>query len=159
MLRRRRVSEALGPLSRARTKRSVLEALTDLVDIVLGHKLRARVQVRGRDVAIKLQIELHDRVEALQEGLLSERALQRAGLDLLELLRPKVEAIGADLVVELELRDGVADCGRNATIRSEKPHYVFAAFDQLHDRRGGDVGADIDADVVGPCVDLEILQT
>src|SRR3984957_19361435 len=110
MLRRRRVSEASGP-SHARTKRSVLEALADLVDVVLGHKLRARVQVRGRDVAIELQIELHDWVEALQEGLLSERALQRAGLDLLELLRPKVEAIGADLVVELELRDGVADRG------------------------------------------------
>src|ERR1700723_2160072 len=148
---------SLRPCSRARTKRSVLEALADLVDIILGHKLRARVQVRGRDVAIKLQIELHDRVETLQEGLLSERALQRAGLDLLELLRAEVEAIGADLVVELELRDGVADGGGHAAVGSEKPHYVFAAFDQLHDRGGGDVGADIDANVVGPCVDLEIL--
>src|ERR1700675_1133545 len=96
-----------------RSNDSVLEALADLVDIVLGHKLRACVQVRGRNVAIKLQIELHDRVEALQEWLLPEGALQRAGLDLLELLRAKVEAKGADLVVELELRDGVADCGRH----------------------------------------------
>src|SRR5580693_8488389 len=121
---------SLRPLSRARTKRSVLEALADLVDVILGHKLRARVQVRGRDVAIKLQIELHDRVETLQEGLLSERALQRAGLDLLELLRPKVEAKGADLVVELQLRDGVADCGRYAAVRSEESDHVLAALDQ-----------------------------
>src|ERR1700742_2439634 len=133
MLRRRRVSEASGP-SHARTKRSVLEALTDLIDIVLGHELRARVQVRGRDVAIKLQIELHDRVETLQEGLLSEGALQRAGLDLLELLRAEVEAISADLVVELELRDGVADCGGHAAVRSEKSDHVLPALDQLHDR-------------------------
>src|SRR3984957_302647 len=147
MPRRKRVSEASGLLSRARTKRSVLEALADFVDIVLGHKLRARVQVRGRNVAIKLQIELHDRVEALQEGLLSEGALQRAGLDLLELLRAEVEAIGADLVVELELRDGVADCGRHSAVRSEKSDHVLAALDQLHDRGGGDIGADIDADV------------
>src|SRR5580700_10017881 len=119
MPRRKRVSEASGPLSRARTKRSVLEALADLVDIVLGHKLRARVQVRRCNVAIELQIELHDGIETLQEWLLSKGALQRAGLDLLKLLRAKIEAIGADLVVELELRDGVADRGRHAAIRSE----------------------------------------
>src|ERR1700722_7997808 len=141
MPRPRRVSEASGSFSRARTKRSVLEALTNLVDIVLGHKLRACVQVRGRDVAVKLQIELHDRVEALQEGLLSEGALQRAGLDLLELLRAEVEAKGADLVVELELRDGVSDCGRHAAVRSEESHHVLAALDQLHNRGGGCVGA------------------
>src|SRR5271156_3183536 len=99
---RRRVSEASGPLSRARAKRSVLEALADLVDIVLGHELRARVPVRRGNVAIKLQIELNDRIETLQEWLLSEGSLQRAGLDLLELLRAKVKAIGADLVVEFE---------------------------------------------------------
>src|ERR1700723_2723587 len=158
MLRRRARERSLRPLSRARTKRSVLETLADFIDIVLGHKLRACVEVRGRDVAIELQIELHDRVEALQEGLLSEGALQRAGLDLLELLRAEVEAIGADLVVELELRDGVADCGRHSAVRSEKSDHVLAALDQLYDRGGGDVGADIDADVVGPRVDLEILQ-
>ena len=61
---------------RSRSRRSVLEALADFVDVVLGHELGAGVQIRGRDVAVKLQIELHDRIEALQERLLSERALQ-----------------------------------------------------------------------------------
>ena len=85
--------------------RSVLEALADLVDRVLGHELGARVEIGGGDAAVDLQVELHHRPEALQEGLLPERARERAGADLLLLLGPEVEAEGADLVVDLELRD------------------------------------------------------
>src|SRR5262245_39287460 len=89
-----------APRRRLAVSRSVLEPLPDLVDIVLGHELGSRVEIGGGYVAIKLQVELHDRIEPLQERLLAERALESAGLDLLELLRSKVEAVGADLIVE-----------------------------------------------------------
>src|SRR6185437_5277624 len=67
-------------------KRSVLEALPNLVDIVFRHELGSGVKIRGGYVAVDLQVQLHDRVKPLQERLLAERALQSAGLDLLELL-------------------------------------------------------------------------
>src|SRR6478735_8314874 len=76
---------------------SVLEALADSRDVVLRHQLGAGVEVRRRDAAVDLQVELHHRPEALQEGLLPERAGERAGVDALELLRPEVVAKGADL--------------------------------------------------------------
>src|SRR5579862_5937239 len=137
--------------------RSVLEALADFFDIVLGHELGARVQVRRRDIAVNLQIELNNRIEALQERLLSERTHQRAGLDLLELLWTKIEAIGADFAVELQLRHGVADRRRHAAVRAEEADDVLAALDQLDDRTGRNVGADVDPNVVRPRVDLEVL--
>ena len=68
----------------------------------------------GQDVAVDLEIELHDRIEALQEWLLAERALQRASLNLLELLGSEVETVGANLIVELQLGDRVADRGHQA---------------------------------------------
>ena len=48
----------LPPVRPRMIPRPIVEALADLVDIVL---LPLRARVRGRDVAIKLQIELHDR--------------------------------------------------------------------------------------------------
>ena len=104
------------------------------------------------------RVELHDRIEALQERLLAERTHQRPGLDRLELLGPEIEAVGADLAVQLELRDRVADRRRHAAVRAEQADHVLAALDQLHDRARGDVGADVDADVVGAGVDLEVFE-
>src|SRR5271165_6147147 len=67
-----------GPAHPGSDARLVFEALADLVDIVLGDELRSRVKVGGGDVAVDLQIELHHRIEALQERLLAKRTHQRA---------------------------------------------------------------------------------
>src|SRR6185312_13411227 len=83
--------------------RSVLEALADLLEILFGHQLGAGVEIGGGDAAVDLQIELHHRPEALQEGLLAKRAAQVALLDLLALGRPEIEAEGTDLATSLEL--------------------------------------------------------
>ena len=55
---------------------SVLEPLADLVDVRLGHQLGAGVQVGGGDAAVDLQVQLHDRPEALQERLLESTRLE-----------------------------------------------------------------------------------
>ena len=47
----------------------------------MEHELRARVEVRGRDAAVDLEIELHDGPEALQERLLVDAEEHRAVLD------------------------------------------------------------------------------
>src|SRR6476661_7090362 len=47
----------------------VLVALADVADIGLGDELGLGVEIGRRDAAIDLQVELHDRIEALQEGL------------------------------------------------------------------------------------------
>src|SRR5271165_4759829 len=127
--------------------RLVFEALADLVDVLFGHELSPRVEVGGGNIAVKLQIELHHGIEALQERLLAERSHQGAALDLLKLLGAKIETIGADLAVQLELRNGVADRRRHAAVRTEQANHVLAALDQLDDRAGGDVGSDVDADI------------
>src|SRR5208337_3089967 len=100
----------------------------------------------------------HDGIEALQERLLAKRSLQCAGLDVLELLGSEVEAVGADLAVELELRNGVADRWRDDAVRPEEANDVPAAFDELHDR-GRSAVRNIDPDVVGSRVDPEVLQS
>src|SRR5437763_1980365 len=83
--------------------RLVLEALADGADAILRHHLGARVEIGGGDAAIDLQVELRHRPEALQEGLLPERAAEGATLDSFELLRPEVVAVGADLAFHLLL--------------------------------------------------------
>src|SRR5439155_15462624 len=118
----------------AAPRRSVLEALADLVDRRLGHELGAGVEVGGGDAAVDLQIELHHRPETLQEGLLAERAGEGAGADLLLLLGTEVEAEGADFFVELELADGVAQGRRDKAVGGEGADHVLAALEQRDDR-------------------------
>src|SRR5882724_5300973 len=88
----------------ARSTAPILEALADLIDGLLGYELRPRVEIGCGDMAINLKVELHDRPESLQERLLAERAGERAGLDLLLLLRAEIEAECTELAVELQLR-------------------------------------------------------
>src|SRR5215213_8272839 len=87
----------------------VLEALADLGDALLRHELSARVEIGGGDTTVDLQIELHHRPEALQEGLLPERAGQIATGECRLLCRAEVEAIGADLAGFLGLSDGLCE--------------------------------------------------
>src|SRR5262245_3790957 len=88
-------------------RRSVLEALADIADGILGHELGARVEVGRRDAAVDLQIELHHRPEALQEGLLPKSAGQIAALHAFLLGWSEIEAVGADLATHLELGDSL----------------------------------------------------
>ena len=62
-------ARALPPVGAPIGLSSVLEAAADLLDVLPRHELGARVEVGRRDAAIDLQIELHDRPEALQERL------------------------------------------------------------------------------------------
>src|SRR6185369_8756788 len=75
----------------------VFEALANLCDVLLRHQLGTRVQVGGGNAAIDLQVKLHDRPEALQEGLLSQRTGQVSGGDSLLLCRAEVEPECAEL--------------------------------------------------------------
>ena len=112
----------------------------------------------GGDAAVDLEIELHHRPEALQERLLAERAVERAGLDLLLLLRAEIEAVGADLVAHAELGHRVADRRGDEAVGAHDPDHVAAALDQADDRARGVVGVDVDADVLRAGVDLEVAQ-
>ena len=150
----RRTSRA----SLKRVVRSVLETLADLVDVVLGHQLCAGIEVRRRYIPVDLQVELHDRVEALQEGLLPERPHQGAGLDLLELLRPEVEAVGADRAVELELRDRIADRGLTPPLRPTDRRRPCGFRSVARSGWRCMSVSDVDADIFRAGVDLEVLQ-
>src|ERR1700722_282918 len=125
------LKKAPGPRA---SRPSVLEALADLVDILLGDELSTGIEVGGRDAAIDLEVKLHHRPEALQEGLLAVRGGERAGPDRLLLLRPEIEAEGADLAVLLELREGVPELRRGEAGRGEGADDILAAFDERRDR-------------------------
>src|SRR3954471_14473411 len=69
----RRVGLVSCAPSLSRVPGSVLEALADLVDRLLGHELGAGVDIGGGDAAVDLQVELRHWPEALDERLLTER--------------------------------------------------------------------------------------
>ena len=106
--------------------RSVLEALADVADRLLRHELGARVEVGRRDAAVDLQPELHDRPEALQEGLLPERAGEVAALQRILLGRAEVEAVGADFSGLSGLGDGLGERRREHVVAGEGADHVPA---------------------------------
>src|SRR3954470_4419112 len=109
---------------------SVLEELADVADGVLRHELRARIEVGGRDATVDLQIELHDRPEALEERLLAERAAQVATLEARLLGRAEVEAIRAELAGQLGLPHSLGERGSKHPVRREDADDVATRLDE-----------------------------
>src|ERR1041384_7126547 len=127
---------------------SVFVALAALLDRVLGHQLRPGIQVRGGNAAVDLEIELHDRPEALQERLLAERASQVAAADGILLGRTEVEAIGADLPGPAHLGDGLGEGRREHVVGGEGADHVAARFEQRYDAVHRVLRIGIDTDIL-----------
>src|SRR5439155_14479632 len=103
-----------------------------------------------------LQVELHDRPEALEERLLTERSGERAGADLLLLLGTEIEAKGADLALLVHLGDGIAKRRGDEAVGGEGADHIATRFDEAHDRVDDVILVDVDTDILRSGVDFEV---
>src|SRR5215216_1896651 len=98
--------------------------------VVLGDELQARVHLAGAGQAAGdlVDVELDDRIEALEVGLLVDREVDLVVLEELERLREGVVSAALDaLVAELVLLDHLGDALGRARVDREHPLHVLVA--------------------------------
>src|SRR5215208_105615 len=113
---------------------SILEAFAYRLNIVLDHDLSPGIQIGRCYPAIDLQIKLHDRPEALQKRLLTERTGERAGFEAFQDWRAEIITERADLAFLLGLGDCRDDRRRDRAIRSENADDIAARLEKSDDR-------------------------